>query len=308
MVATLDGGFILLVQGMETDQGPAYALLMKVDQKGNYRWDRKVFDDYEALAGTIVPTLDSNFLILGMVQDESASGNSTFLMKIDGRGEKIWQKTYADIGALGAKALLAETDGGFVVSTEIDNTASGHGQDALLFKVDSEGNLLWSTTIGGELLDVIYAVKADPKNGYWLVGSTQSLGEVAGDYYLVRLNKDHEVMWETSYGDQFPDAAMDAVVTPDGGLIATGMSRIYPRGMFQVYLVKVDKDGKKVWDKHFAIGDRHQGRAIVRCPDGGYLVAGSALKLRSNQWQAYLIKIDGEGNLAEPDPTVTFLD
>lgn len=308
MVGTTDGGFILFLQGAETDQGPAYSFLMKVDQTGKYRWDHKVFNGSETFAATIVPTLDSNFMLLGAVRDDKRGGNSTFLMKIDDQGDELWHKTYADIGAQDAKFLLAESDGGFVISANIDASATGHSLDALLFKVDASGKTLWNAAFGGGLIDVVSVIKADPKKGYWLAGSTQSHGEMAGDVYLVRLDENHEIVWEKSYGDQFPDAAMDAVLTPDGGMIAAGISRVYPRGMFQVYVIKVDEDGEKVWDKHFAIGDRHQGRMIVACPDGGYLVAGTALKLKSNQWQAYLIKMDGDGNVSTPDPTITFLD
>src|SRR6188508_1948440 len=65
-----------------------------------------------------------------------------------------WQSTFGGSDYDMPSTILQTADGGYLAAgttLSADGVAAGNhgGEDGLLFKVDANGNLQWSTTIGG---------------------------------------------------------------------------------------------------------------------------------------------------------------
>ena len=102
------------------------------------------------------------------------------------------------------------------------------------------------------------------------------------------------------------DIAYDIKPTSDGYII-TGVTTSFDNGP-QVYLLKLDKNGNKSWEKNFGQskdiavtnltenGLYDVGKSILLTPDGGYLIVGNAL-VGSDSMQVYVIKTDIDGNM-----------
>jgi hypothetical protein len=64
--------------------------------------------------------------------------------------------------------------------------------------------------------------------------------------------------------------------TTDGGYIIVGSSK-WAGNAYDVYLIKTDNDGYKLWDKTFGIEGmdiRDRGYSVQQTTDGGYIITG----------------------------------
>ncbi|MEO0229779.1 MAG: hypothetical protein ABIM22_07300, partial [candidate division WOR-3 bacterium] len=63
-----------------------------------------------------------------------------------------------------------------------------------------------------------------------------------------------------------------------------------------VYLIKVDETGNKIWEKNYGGSDYDLAYSICPANDGGYVVLGFTLSYGSGARNVYLFKIDENGN------------
>ena len=104
-----------------------------------------------------------------------------------------------------------------------------------------------------------------------------------------------EIEWSKTFGSEKKDQGRFVQQTVDGGYIILG------EGMNgnQIYLIKIDAEGNKQWEKTFeesncsySIGP--QGKPVQQTTDNGYIIVGT--KYCEGSRSAILIKTDDEGN------------
>ena len=111
---------------------------------------------------------------------------------------------------------------------------------------------------------------------------------------------------------RFNDVFNDAILTPDGGYLLIGKSNSpihgdktqATRGSYDYWLVKVDPNGNKTWDKRYGGASNDEAHGVVAAPDGGYLILGTSNssadgdKTQTSRGQSdyWAIKLDADGN------------
>jgi hypothetical protein len=225
-------------------------------------------------------------------------------------------------------------DGGFIAggtsfsdkSFEKSENGRGNG-DYWVIKVDSHGNIQWDKTIGGNGFDEFKSVIQTSDGGYALVGSSNSNISFektensygSSDYWLVKLDKMGNVQWDKTIGGSGDDYVEEIIQTKDDGYILAGSSNsnisadksANSRGGMDVWVVKLNKYGEKVWDKTFGGNDDDWCSSFAATVDGGVIVCGSSLSNISGEktensrggFDYWLLKLDSKGSL-EWDKTV----
>jgi len=100
--------------------------------------------------------------------------------------------------------------------------------------------------------------------------------------------------WERKYGEPGHDWGEAVEQTEDGGFIIAGVTdRISSSvaGSGDLYLIKTDKNGSKIWDINLGESGSDCGRSVQQTSDGGYIVTG----LLDDKY-LWLIKFDGNGS------------
>lgn len=127
-------------------------------------------------------------------------------------------------------------DGSVAISGHTDSSfgtiVSSHGQeDFLIVKLDSDLNLQWWKTFGGSKRDIAEAIALTADGGYLLAGLTESAdGDVTnnngiGDFWVIRLSTEGELIWERTLGGSGQDHAYDVLEKPSGNILVAGYTR-----------------------------------------------------------------------------------
>src|SRR5687768_8212401 len=118
------------------------------------------------------------------------------------------------------------------------------------------------------------------------------------------------VEWQKTYGGTNDDSLQIIKPTGDGGYLLAGTSRSDAsgnktsplRGRIDLFVVKINADGKREWDRSLGNGIVSLN-ALVTTPDGGFVLGGTAQagsaqtkRARGHGFDDYwLMKFDGLG-------------
>lgn len=109
-------------------------------------------------------------------------------------------------------------------------------------------------TIGGEGDDVGYSCKQTIEGQYIVAGSTSSFGNNS-DFYLVKVDSMGFTIWEKHYGGNGNEVARSVIQLADSGFIVVGYTSSFGAGGYDMWALKTDKNGNKIWDKTFGGSD-----------------------------------------------------
>ena len=90
--------------------------------------------------------------------------------------------------------------------------------------------------------------------------------------------------------------ALDIVANDDDSLVFAGFATD-ANTQFNTRVVKLDADGKKLWDKNYKSSEKpanNESYAIVKTADKGYLVTGK-ITSENKQEQGLIMKLDADG-------------
>ncbi|MBN2565788.1 MAG: DJ-1/PfpI family protein, partial [Candidatus Eisenbacteria bacterium] len=240
-----DGGIITGVRGMYYAAANAEAIAVALEERGPR-------GDHPEGANRFVP--------------------SSELVGTDGDTGVVWARTYGGASADGARSVCKTPDGGFLLVGYTFSQGTGDA-DMLIVKVDSSGRPEWFHVSGGAGTEYGLACAA-LSDGYLAAGFTTSFGSGGRDAYLVKLDASGRESWSVTLGGEATDVAGSVCACDDGYLIA-GHTESLGAGESDVYLAKVDKDGREVWSRRHG-GERFEvANTMWPTGDGGFLVSAS---------------------------------
>jgi len=100
-----------------------------------------------------------------------------------------------------------------------------------------------------------------------------------------------------TYGGNGYDVGYDVKQTLDGGYIITGSTSSYGMGNTDMYLLKLDSMGQKVFQTTFGGVSNEIGKSVVQLLDSSYVMAGYTNSSGVGGYDVFLVKADKTGNL-----------
>jgi len=126
-----------------------------------------------------------------------------------------------------------------------------------------------------------------------------SFGAGGFDVYLVKTDRDGNMLWNRTFGGTNHDYGFSVQQTSDGGYIIAGDTLSYGAGDFDAYLVKTDSEGNMLWYTTFGGSNQDNCRSGQQTSDGGYVIAGETKSFGAGDFDMYLTKLVIE---SEPEP------
>jgi len=243
---THDGGYVL-VGGSQAVMNSLDGdlLILKVDANGNLQWDR-IYKDFRIQVGdSFEQTLGGGFIV-----GASAFGHygvsdmfHPLILKLDANGDIEWQKLYEGYGRSWDYYTIVQPtrDGGYFVADYVDPTGTGN-EDFWIFKLDSAGNILWQNLYGGSGWDRIGRALCQMRDGgYAVAGFTNSYGRGSFDGWILKLDPNGNIVWQKTYGDNFPEVLFSLHQKSNGELLAAGYSS---RESDEMLVLNVSEEGE----------------------------------------------------------------
>jgi hypothetical protein len=294
---TTDGGFILA--GYTDSFGAGYwdAFLVKTNASGDTLWTRTFGGDSYDWAQSVQQTLDGGYILAGTSGSYSPEYNDeVYAIKTDSVGRPQWMHTYGGQYNCYGYCARQTPDGGYIIVGDRGMAVSGN-TDLFLIKTNSNGDTLWTKTIGSTSYDCGYCIEPI-SNGYIITGARRTLDPYYDDVYLVKCDNSGNVIWEKFYGGTGDDEGLCVQQTGDGGFIVAGYFRSVSTNSKEAWLLKTDSSGDTLWTRTFGdTSGSDEFSSVDQTQDSGYVLVGTTTSWGDIYGNLYLVKTNGSGDL-----------
>ncbi len=207
-----------------------------------------------------------------------------------------WEKPFGGDENDIALDVTTTKDGGYVVVGE--SRSFGEGKtDVVAIKLSKDGDIVWQKDFGGKQRDEPRAVAESGDGSLFIAGVTKSFTE-RGDanFYVIKTDAKGNQLWQKLYGGESKDEAYALLALKDGGVLVAGSTKSFGSGSYDGYVLRLDANGKVLWDKTYGGKRAEHIYDIAASGDGGFFLVGSTESSGQGEADSYLVKIDANGN------------
>ncbi|GEM_PF-3056445 len=195
------------------------------------------------------------------------------IWKIGENGLEVWSRTIGSDGKNTCEGLVERADGDIITAGFSAAVVSGEGRQVWVHAADKDGEKLWEQRHGGPLDDEGHSV-VTAGDGYLVAATTRSKGAGEADLWMLRLDKQGNLLWDQTYGGEGSDEPRAMGGLSDGSVIVVGRhtsEQTLPGG---VWLLRIDSEGKLLWEATYGRAWKAEGTAIAIANDE-YAAIGS---------------------------------
>jgi len=325
-VETKDG-YVLAGYSKSYSNGGEDGWIFKIDKNGNKLWQNhfggKKDDEFNAIVKT-----DNGFIVSGW-SESVASKSKGWILKVDKNGNYINQNHFG-VNSSGFVDIIqfnnifvnvGSKDKHFWILS-IDNYLNKVGENS--YKYNNNGEDFFSiiyTNNGGFVAvgDSYYNSKfcdgaifkfnnrhkewvkilknhnfssiIEAKNGYIVVGSTKDDNNFNGS--IIKIDKNGNKIWEKTFGGK-KDDEFASIVKMKNGYIVSGWTWSKGNGKDDVWLIKIDENGNKIWEKTFGGKGIDFTWGLFKGKEGNLIIPATTYSYGAGNGDAWVIKISKE--------------
>ncbi|HRH67095.1 MAG TPA: T9SS type A sorting domain-containing protein [Bacteroidia bacterium] len=214
------------------------------------------------------------------------------------RAQVKFQDLYGDINLDDAQAVARTFDNGYILvggtgPNVIDST------DIALFRLNSDGDLIWSSRVEGYKDDFISDVKQLSDGSFLLIGSTYSspIDTQYADILVTKIDDSGFVVWSKVFGGSDYDEAQTLLDMGNDEFVILGNTWSYGSALKSALAIKIDASGNQIWanvssttvSNYFYGGDK---------TDEGFIAAGGTYNVSGGtNFDHYITKFDSSGHI-----------
>ncbi len=295
IVQTTDGGYAIAGRTTSFGQGNSDVYVVKIDAQGNLQWTRTIGGSNDEYARSITQTTDGGYIVAGYTMSFGAGLADAYVVKLDAQGTVQWTRTIGGNNWDEAFDIIQTTDGGYALVGFTNTFGLNNSRDVYVVKLDANGNIQWTRTVGGVNNEYGYSIIQTTDGGYAIAGWTHSFGVGLYDVYVVKLDASGNIQWTRTVGGSNTEEGLAIIQTTDGGYAIAGFTWSFGQGADDIYVIKLNAQGGVQWTRTIGGPNNERGHTIVQTADGGYAVAGWTTSFANGG--AYLVKLDAQGTL-----------
>lgn len=206
------------------------------------QWQRTFGGSAEDYAYAAVAVSDTSFVLAG--DSKSFDGDLTgsppnsniFAVKYLNDGALLWKTIIGGEGNDYSNTAVKDDNGGVIIAGTTNSVtgafSTNHGgNDIVLTRLDSAGNIIWQKLYGGTRNETRPVIRKATGNTYVVFGNTSSVnGNVLNPYtdtlkvypWLFAINETGNLLWQQVYADSLFTNTTEAQPTLDGGFVLAG--------------------------------------------------------------------------------------
>ena len=207
----------------------------------------------------------------------------------------VWQKLYGGDEDDIAYDIVALEDGDSAI---VGTCKSYNAQrtDICVTRMTAKGDMKWRLWIGGKKKDEGKAIARAADGSILVLGSSKSFSENYDyDLLVAKVSLEGKLVWQKNLGGARDEFAGGIAGTNDGGALIVGDSESYGDGDKDIYIAKLDKNGK-VLNEHTIGGKKaDSAKSLTRTRDGKFVMVGYREIARAGNADFFVMKLDENG-------------
>jgi hypothetical protein len=133
-------------------------------------------------------------------------------------------------------------------------------------------------------------------SSYLVTGSSSSFSDSPAQAFLLKLDKNGDYVWSRNYGGTESDWGRRVLNWNDSIFYITGYSNSLGTGSYNAYLVKTDKDGNELVQKHYNHPGWDKVNDALLTADSMIYMVGETTGTANGDQNFYIIKTDKNGD------------
>jgi len=282
----------------------------KFDDEGKLQWATDFGADGNEVANGLAVDSAGNILVTGTFQQfidfgagklRSVGNNDVFITKLTPKGKLVWARSMGALHDDVGRALAVDVQDNVYLGADLTRNTKLDGKkldikgqtDAAVIKFDSNGKVVWATTVGGAFQEILVGLAVDPAGGVIATGGFKDKMTVGGetfkskgnsDIFIVKLDSKGKVAWTRAYGNRYKDVGASVSTNKFGTIMVTGWfestvdfgnGKFKSAGNKDIFLLKLSADGKHLWSSQYGAKGDDTARAILIDDDGVVTVSGT---------------------------------
>lgn len=163
---------------------------------------------------------DSSYIVTGS-SGGFGSGSQAFLLKLNKFGDYEWSLGYGGLESEEGKRVIYLKDVGYFIGGTTNSFGNG-AYDMYLTHVGLDGIQTWENSYGGSAWDRLHDMALTRDSGFLLVGENSSNSNENQDGYIVRTDKNGNVLWEQILGSNGDDVLRTLRQYNDSSFVVAG--------------------------------------------------------------------------------------
>lgn len=271
-----DGNFVLSATSIDST-GPNEPMLIKVDTNGNVIWQRRYGNGFAngSMLGLSIRN-DGQILASGFTTDIGAPYIGFLSVRTDADGNVLHSNVFSNPSTiLTSDQTNFLADGNIVISGDIrigPTEFSAH-----VIKADTNGNVLWESTVANRLNGGCKNELIDSNNDLVLIGESATDSSNNFDIQISKFDLQTGAIKWTKFipGSDESDAGFSIIETPDHNYLIAGYGHDTSLNAKRVVMLLTDSSGNELRKNYYGNGTANIGFDITPSIDGNYLIAGS---------------------------------
>lgn len=295
---TKDRGFIITGYTTTMDK-KRYLWVAKIDEFGELVWENYYDKYFLSIGNAVIETMQGNYVAVGYATDKKTFNKEAWVLKLNPKGEIIWEKRIGRRNEENAVDVLQQADGGFAMLGYTNTNKSGT-YDIWLVKLTGQGTRQWEKVFGGKEDEKPGAICKATNMGFGVAGYTASPSKMKGQaerqIMLLRLDAYGNKQWEQTYANSTNDMASGVSMAKDEGFVISGLTRRDEATNYDIMVIRTDPYGNRLWKKIMGGNYWDEATDVDYTYDDGCVVSGFTRNKNSDFSNFWLLKLDNKGN------------
>ncbi len=238
-----DGGYIFAGETASfgnpaTDSETRHVYIVRTNSVGDTIWTKHYGGTGSEYSYNAVPMLNGGFLSVGWTTSRGQGEQDGWLLKLKDNGDTTATWLYQNPGHTRFLKIIPTTDNNFMVAGYTTVTKTCKTQ-ALVVKLDANGNELWSRTYGDSSHAAIVDDIAQLPNGNFMLSGGSSAVDTTGNVYILTIDGNGNTITEQLCGGHGSIASAIAIQGNNSYLVA-GTTTQYGDSHGDLYYMEVN--------------------------------------------------------------------
>jgi hypothetical protein len=270
--------------------------VLKIDPSGAPVWGKSL-GDVGWDEGVAIANVGGKLLVAAYLTQKS---RDFWMLQLDGSGTLEWEKTVGgDTDATKSDMASAMLVKGSDVVVVGGSDSYSKTKDVWVVGLDLAGAVKWQKRLGGSDTDIEDGqTVASTPSGFLVAATAINFQKSDMNAWLLSFDSAGKLVWQKSVGGAKLDR-IDALIPVDDGMVCVGSTKSTGKGEADVWVMKIDFDGKILWQKTIGGAKDDWGSGATRVKDGVVIVGRTeSFGTATDDSDIWVLKVDDSGKLS----------